>query len=85
MPPITSLNFVVGCVSNHFVNVHRPTMIEIDTLKSYSKIAAEHLYGLLDGALLKDKALSMNHKLYADVGLRNTDESLALPSSEPSS
>lgn len=68
VPLITSMNVVIGCVSNHFVNVHRPTMIETQTLKSYSKMAAEHLYRLLDDAPLKDKALSMNHKLYAEAG-----------------
>ena len=64
MPLITSTNFLVGVVSNHFVNVHRPTAIEITTLKSYGKIAADHLRQLLGDKPLKEEALAMSSKLY---------------------
>jgi GAF domain-containing protein len=69
VPLITSTNVLIGAVSNHFVNVHGPTKIEMETLKSYSMVAAEHLYELLDDAPLKNVALSMNRRLYAEAGL----------------
>jgi GAF domain-containing protein len=69
VPLITSAHVLIGAVSNHFVNVHGPTKIEMETLKSYSTVAAEHLYELLDDAPLKDMALSMNRRLYAEAGL----------------
>lgn len=68
VPLITSTNLLFGTVSNHFVNVHSPTPIEIETLNSYGKIAAECLYGLLDGESIEHKALSMQRKLYAAAG-----------------
>jgi GAF domain-containing protein len=64
VPLITSTNFLLGCVSNHFVNIHKPTMIELSTLQSYSKIAADYLLNLLGEMPLKDKALEMNVNLY---------------------
>jgi two-component system, chemotaxis family, CheB/CheR fusion protein len=64
VPLVTSTNFLLGTVSNHFVSVHKPTKIEIDTLKSYSKIAADHLHRLLGDKPLKDKALAMSSNLY---------------------
>lgn len=65
VPLITSTNIVLGAVSNHFVNVHIPTTIETETLKSYSTIAAERLYRLLGDTSLKVKALAMNRELHA--------------------
>jgi GAF domain-containing protein len=69
VPLTTSTNLPLGAVSNHFVNVHRPTAIEIETLKAYGMVAADHLFGLLDGDPLKDRALSMHHRLYAEAGI----------------
>jgi GAF domain-containing protein len=64
VPLVTSTNFLLGCVSNHFVNIHKPTKIEIDTLKSYSTVAADHLYQLLGDKSLNDQALAMSGNLY---------------------
>ena len=68
VPLVTSTNLFLGVVSNHFVNVHKPTSIEMDTLKTYGNIAADHLHQLLGGALLREKALAMNSKLYRSAG-----------------
>jgi hypothetical protein len=54
-PLLTSARVLVGAVSTHFVNVHRPTEIEIDTLKSYSVVAANHLVGFLREAPLDER------------------------------
>ncbi len=64
VPLVTSSGFFVGAVSNHFVNIHKPTGIEMNTLKSYGKIAADHLYQLLGNNPLKEKALAMSSNLY---------------------
>lgn len=64
VPLITSTNFLLGIVSNHFVNVHKPTAIESSTLKSYGKIAADLLHQLLGDKILKEEALAMSSKLY---------------------
>jgi hypothetical protein len=60
MPLVTSTNFLIGCVPNHFVNVHKPTVIEINTLRSYSRVAADHLYQLLGNKPLKEVAQAMS-------------------------
>lgn len=64
VPLVTSANSLLGTVSNHFVNVHKPTVIETNTLQSYSKIAADHLYQLLGDKPLKEAALAMSRNLY---------------------
>lgn len=64
VPLVTSTNLLLGTVSNHFVNIHEPTTIEIDTLKSYGKVAADHLQQMLGDRPLKKKALAMSSKLY---------------------
>src|SRR6476660_3779345 len=46
-PLLTSNNVVVGVVSTAFVNVHEPTPIELKTLDSYGKVAADYLHRLL--------------------------------------
>jgi GAF domain-containing protein len=63
-PLLTSQKFFLGNVSTHFANVHRPTTIEVDTIKSYSVAAADHLLRLLDDESLKAKAISMSKHLY---------------------
>ncbi len=63
-PLFTDHGELVAFVSTHFANVHTPTKIEMDTLIAYSRIAAEHLYGLLGGADLGAKARSMHRALY---------------------
>ncbi len=67
-PLLTSQKIFIGNVSTHFANVHRPTAIEIDTIKSYSVAAADHLLNLLRDESLKAKAISMNRRLYEDAG-----------------
>ena len=64
-PLITHDKLIIGAVSTHFVGVHTPTPIEIDTLRTYSVTAANHLYGLLGNDSLSDKALSMSRRLYS--------------------
>jgi GAF domain-containing protein len=64
-PLFTNKKVLIGTVSTHFVNVHTPTAIEIDTLKSYSVAAADHLHNLLGGETVEAKALSMSSRIYA--------------------
>ncbi len=64
-PLITDDKVIIGAVSTHFVNVHTPTRIEIDTLRSYSLTAANHLHNLLGNESLSDKALSMSRRVYS--------------------
>ena len=64
-PLFTSKKVLIGTVSTHFVNVHTPTAIEINTLGSYSMAAADHLYSLLNGETIEAKALSMSSRLSA--------------------
>ncbi len=62
-PLITRSNVLIGAVSTHFVRVHTPTAIEIETLKSYSVAAADHLHELLGNESLESKALAMSGDL----------------------
>lgn len=66
-PLLTRGHVLLGAVSAHFVNVHRPTAIEMDTLSVYSLTAADHLHALLDGDSLEAKALAMSRRLYDEV------------------
>lgn len=63
-PLFTHAEVLIGLVSTHFANVHTPTKIEMDTLIAYSRIAGEHLYGLLGREDLGAKAWSMHRALY---------------------
>jgi hypothetical protein len=54
-------------VSTHFTNPHEPTVIELETLKSYSIVASEHAYRLLGSEMLGTKAEQMNDALYESV------------------
>lgn len=67
-PLLSSQRIIVGAVSTHFVRVHKPTPIEVQTLKSYSVAAADHLIKLLGSEALDDKASSMSRRLYEAVG-----------------
>jgi GAF domain-containing protein len=67
-PLVSSQKVFVGNVSTHFANIHTPTAIEIDTIKSYSVVAANHLLKLLGRESLKAKAISMSHCLYEEAG-----------------
>ncbi len=70
-PLFTDADVLIALVSTHFANVHTPTKIEMDTLIAYSRIAGEHLNGLLGNVDLGAKARSMHRALY------ETDFSLA--------
>jgi GAF domain len=67
-PLLTSRKTPIGNVSTHFANVHRPTAIEVDTIKSYSVAAADHLLNLLGQDSLKAKAIAMSRRLYEETG-----------------
>ena len=64
VPLVSSTNLALGAVSNHFVNIHKPTLIEIDSLQSYSRVAADHLCQLLGDKPVKEEALAMSSNLY---------------------
>jgi GAF domain-containing protein len=66
-PLLTQQKVFIGTVSTHFVRSHTPTNIEIETLKSYSVAAAEHLHRLLGDERLEAKALSMSRRLYGEA------------------
>ena len=66
-PFFTSDDLLLGIVSTHFANIHHPTPIELRTMQTYSVIAAEHAYRLLDNAVLASKAAQMNDALYASM------------------
>ena len=68
-PLFTSGGDLMGMVSTHFAQAHRPTEIEMDTLQSYSVCAADYLKELLHGAPLAAKAADMHARLYADFGM----------------
>lgn len=68
-PLLTHERFLVGAVSTHFVNIHKPTAIEIETLKSYSVAAANQLVKLLGESSLNEKAMEMSRRLYEETDL----------------
>jgi GAF domain-containing protein len=76
-PLLTQQNVLIGAVSTHFVNVHAPTAIEIETLRLYSVAAADQLYQLLGDDSLEVKALSMSRRLYDEA--EATSERLGSP------
>jgi GAF domain-containing protein len=64
-PFITNDGNVLGMVSAHFAHAHEPTPLEMQTLKKYSVVAAEHLNKLLGDVPLATKAEQMSAELYA--------------------
>ncbi len=80
-PLFTDAGVLVGVVSTHFANVHTPTKIEMDTLIAYSRIAGEHLYGLLGAGYLGAKACSMHRALYGPLQNKTRDIGAGLQSS----
>ncbi|HEX4555841.1 MAG TPA: GAF domain-containing protein [Xanthobacteraceae bacterium] len=63
-PFFTRSGNLVGLVSTHFAQAHEPTPIEMQTLKTYGGVAAEHAYRLLGDVALATKAEQMSGKLY---------------------
>lgn len=57
----------LGIVSTHFTSVHTPTPIEMQMLKDYGTVAAEHVIRLLGDTDLAYAAESMSHALYASM------------------
>ena len=66
-PLTTSRGRVLGMVSTLFANVHEPTPIEMETLASYSRIAADFLEGLAGAETLAGRAQRMHAALYEDA------------------
>ena len=63
-PLFTKDGNVLGMVSTHFAHAHEPTPIEMQALKTYSIVAAEHLNKLLGDVPLAAKAKQMSEALY---------------------
>ena len=66
-PLFTGDGQLLGMVSNHFANIHEPTPFEIEILRSYSVVAAEHAYGLLGKRKIAEEAEKMNALLCASM------------------
>jgi GAF domain-containing protein len=66
-PLLTQANDLMGVASTHFVKVHRPTDVEIETFEGYSVSAGEHLSRLLGQTTLDSLALRMNSGLYSKL------------------
>jgi hypothetical protein len=63
-PLFSTAGAFCGMISTLFVNVHEPTPIEMATLKSYSRIVADHLVRLLAGNDIAVLAARMSDALY---------------------
>ncbi len=68
-PFLTSDGRLMGVVSTHFVNPHRPTKLEVEMLNAYRALAADHVYQLLGGVSLGEKAEQMSERLYNDTSI----------------
>jgi len=66
-PMFTREDKFLGVVSTHFAHVHEPTAIEMEALKEYSVIAAEHAYKFLGASTLAAKAEQMSGELYNSI------------------
>jgi hypothetical protein len=64
-PFVTTDGKFMCMVSTHFANPHRATAIELDMLKAYRIVAADHVYKLLGDLSLGEKAEQMSEQLYA--------------------
>ncbi len=66
-PIMTSRGRVLGMVSTLFANPHVPTPIELETLRRYSRVAADFLEQLLGCETPAAKAQRMNAAIYANA------------------
>jgi GAF domain-containing protein len=68
-PMFTKDERLFGIVSTHFVSVHQPTPIEMQTLKEYGGIAAEYAFMLLEESYqsIASRAQQMSAELYAQT------------------
>jgi hypothetical protein len=64
-PLFTRARVLVGVVSTLFANPHAPSSIEMETLKAYSGIAADHVSSLQGTGGLASNALAMSDRLYS--------------------
>jgi hypothetical protein len=67
-PLLTGDGALLGMVSTHFAHAHQPTLIEMQTLKTYGVVAAEHLSKLLGDVPLATKAKQMSDEVYRASG-----------------
>jgi GAF domain-containing protein len=77
-PLFTSNGEFIGMVSTLFANVHRPTEIEMETLKRYAVCAADYLSNLLNGTELDLKATEMHSALCTMLDLENPDHEIEI-------
>ncbi len=54
----------LGVLSTHFVNVHEPTKIEMETLQAYAKEASQYALKLLGQTPVATMAAQMSEELY---------------------
>jgi hypothetical protein len=66
-------------VSTLFEKPHEPSPIEMMTLRSYARIAGDHLGRLIGTASFEQKAREMNAVLYARSGLAPTPQRALRP------
>jgi GAF domain-containing protein len=66
-PFFTKTGKLMGVVSTHFANLHRPSEVELEMLRAYRIVAADHVYQLLDDVPLSAKAEQMSEQLYAGI------------------
>jgi hypothetical protein len=62
--PIATSSTMMGFVSVHFANAHKPTPIELGRLENFCAVAANHLQQLLGGDRLDVKASRMQAAAY---------------------
>lgn len=66
-PLFTKDGTLLALISTHFAHAHEPTLIEMQTLKAYGVVAAEHVYKLLGDVTLAAKAEQMCEELYGGM------------------
>jgi GAF domain-containing protein len=82
-PLRTTKGMPLGVVSTHFVQVHTPSPIEMQTLKEFAQVAADHLCRVLNGESIESCAQRMNEKLYAGLFSANMSPAFRLDEEEP--
>ena len=68
-PFLTKDGRLMGVVSTHFVNPHRPSKLEVEMLQAYRAAAADHVYQLLGDVPLDEKAEQMSERLYKSISI----------------
>ncbi len=70
-PFLTNDGRLMGMVSTHFVNPHRPSKLEVEMLMDYRVVAADHVYQLLGDIPIAEKAVQMSGRLYDSISLES--------------